>query len=181
MMWLGIWRSKCRITQLWMLIHARHDCRLRMILHHYNSIIIIIQLYNNFMPIDQAYIYGVSLSHGRNPHEHIWTLIFTGAADETSQQPNYISALALISTSSSTIRIPSFIGNDYFCDASLSNYFSSYSKSFYPNDPLWDGNGCGTSNTCCSVSNLYTKSPPWFIKHLSSSTTDNNYYRDEIV
>ena len=86
-----------------------------------------------------------------------------------------ISALALISTSSSTIRIPSFIGNDYFCDASLSNYFSSYSKSFYPNDPLWDGNGngCGTSNTCCSVSNLYTKSPPWFIKHLSSSTSDN--------
>ena len=118
--------------------------------------------------IDQAYVFGVSLTCGRNPRKHIWT--FAGAADETSFSPNFKCPCI---TSSSMTYIPSFIGNDYFCDTSLSNPYSSYSKGFYPDDPLWDGNGCGSSNTCCSVSNLCTKSPPWFIKHLSSSTTDN--------
>jgi hypothetical protein len=59
--------------------------------------------------------------------------------------------------STSNICIPSFIGNAYFCDTSLSSYYGSYSSGLYPNDPLWDGKGCGTSNTCCSVSNLCTK------------------------
>ena len=39
---------------------------------------------------------------------------------------------------------------------------------FYPNDPLWDGQGCGRLNTCCSFN-----SPPWFMKELSSSTSDD--------
>ena len=38
---------------------------------------------------------------------------------------------------------------------------------FYPNDPLWDGQGCGTS-TCCTFSN-----PPWFCKQLPQATTDD--------
>ena len=102
---------------------------------------------------------------------YIWT--FAGAADETSSYPTYKCPCINRYMSTSTIRIPNFIGNDLFCDTSLSNRRSSYSRSFYPSDPLWDGSGCGTSNTCCSVSNLCTKSPPWFIKHLSSSTTNN--------
>ena len=127
--------------------------------------------YNTYNSIDQAYVYGVSLTYGRNPRKHIWT--FAGAADETSSSPTFKCPCINQHMSISTIRIPSFIGNDYFCDTSLSNSYSSYNRGLYPNDPLWDGSGCGTSNTCCSVSNLCTKSPPWFIKHLSSSTTDN--------
>ena len=127
--------------------------------------------YTSYNSIDQAYVYGVSLTHGRNPRKHIWT--FAGAADETSSNPTFKCPCINRHMSSSTIRIPSFIGNDLFCDTSFSNSYNSYGRIFSPNDPLWDGNGCGTSNTCCSVSNLCTKSPPWFIKHLSSSTTDN--------
>ena len=26
-------------------------------------------------------------------------------------------------------------------------------NTFYPNDPLWDGAGCGPLNTCCSLNN----------------------------
>ena len=37
-----------------------------------------------------------------------------------------------------------------------------------PADPLWDGKGCGPTNTCCSFN-----TPPWFVKDLSSATTDN--------
>ena len=38
----------------------------------------------------------------------------------------------------------------------------------YPNDPLWDGQGCGRLNTCCSFNNL-----PWFMKELPSPTGDD--------
>ena len=130
-----------------------------------------IAFHYNLRSIDSTYVFGVSLTCGRNPRKHIWT--FAGAADETSSHPTFKCPCINRDMSSSTIRIPSFIGNDYFCDTSLSNSYGSYIKGFYSGDPLWDGNGCGTSNTCCSVSNLCTKSPPWFIKHLSSSTTDN--------
>ena len=125
--------------------------------------------YNSYNSIDQAYVFGVSLTHGQNPRKHIWT--FAGAADDTSSYPTYKCPCINRYMSTSTIRIPSFIGSDYFCDTR--NSYSSYNQGLYPNDPLWDGNGCGSSNTCCSVSNLCTKSPPWFIKHLSSSTTDD--------
>ena len=100
---------------------------------------------------------------------------FAGAADETSSSLTFKCPCINQNISPSSINIPSFVGNDYFCDTSLSNSYSSYSKGFYPSDPLWDGQGCGSSNTCCSVLNLCTNSPPWFIKHLDlpSATTDN--------
>ena len=39
--------------------------------------------YNN---IDEPYVYGVSLTHGKDPRRHIWT--FAGASDESSIEPN---------------------------------------------------------------------------------------------
>ena len=121
--------------------------------------------------IDQIYVFGVSLTHGQNPRKHIWT--FAGAVDESSSYPSFKCPCINTNIQLSSFNIPSFIGDDYFCDTSLSNYYGSYTKAFYPSDPLWDGQGCGSSNTCCSVGNLCTNSPPWFIKHLSSSTTDD--------
>lgn len=121
--------------------------------------------------IHQAYVYGVSLTRGQNPRKHIWT--FAGASDETINYPTFKCPCINRYISPSSINIPSFIGNDYFCDTSLSRSYSSYTNGFHPSDPLWDGQGCGTSNTCCSVSNQCTDSPPWFIKQLPSSTTDN--------
>ena len=43
-----------------------------------------------------------------------------------------------------------------------------YQFRFYPNDPLWDGQGCGRLNTCCAFNN-----PPWFMKGLPSPTVDS--------
>ena len=127
--------------------------------------------YSSYHYIDQAYVFGVSLTHGQSPRKHIWT--FAGAVDKTSSNPTYKCPCINRYISLSSVNIPSFIGNDYFCDASLSRTYTLYTKRFYPGDPLWDGQGCGSSNTCCSVANLCTNSPPWFIKHLSSSTTDD--------
>ena len=46
--------------------------------------------------------------------------------------------------------------------------WDSVPQTLQPADPLWDGKGCGPTNTCCSFNN-----PPWFIKNLHSSTTDD--------
>ena len=123
--------------------------------------------------IDRAYVYGVSLTHSQLfTCKHIWT--FAGAADESSNNNTYKCPCINQNISPSSIRIPSFIGNDYFCDTAQSSYYGyGYTSGLYSSDPLWDSQGCGSSNTCCSVSNLCTNSPPWFIKHLPSATTDN--------
>ena len=94
----------------------------------------------------------------------------TGAIDETTVRIT----CPCIHQSLKSMRIPNFVGNDYFCDTSLANNSSPFSKILYPNDPLWDGEGCGPNNTCCSVPNVCgNNSPPWFIKHLPSYTTDD--------
>ena len=64
-----------------------------------------------------------------------------------------------------TIPIPPYVGSDYFCDTASESH---YQLRFYPNDPLWDGQGYGRLNTCCSFNN-----PPWFIKELPSSTSED--------
>ena len=109
--------------------------------------------------IDQIYLDGVSLTHG-SPRQHIWS--FAAALDEAGSSTR--SNCPCMSGTSATPP-PIFVGNDYFCDTG-SQYRYSYTT-FYYSDPLWDGRGCGTSVTCCSMNN-----PPWFFKQLSA-TTDN--------
>ena len=57
------------------------------------------------------------------------------------------------------------MGGDYFCESGISSGLA-YSI-FYSNDPLWDGEGCSSSSSCCSFNN-----PPYFTKQLSSPTSD---------
>ena len=57
---------------------------------------------------------------------------------------------------------PTFIGNDYFCDTGSTHHYH------YGDDPLWDGAGCGPTDTCCSLNN-----PPWFYKHTSTTMSNN--------
>ncbi len=40
----------------------------------------------------------------------------------------------------SRIRVPSFVGQDYFCESAVSA--GNPSARLYPDDPLWDGDGC---------------------------------------
>jgi len=53
-----------------------------------------------------------------------------------------------------------------FCRCVTSSAFNNFPV-FFPNDPLWDGDGC-VSSTCCELNNL-----PWFTKTLPSTTNDN--------
>ena len=119
--------------------------------------------FNRDITIDGIYVEGISLTHGHSPRKHIWT--FAVALHEvTSQYPHTLCPCTNIHNQLS-IPIPPYVGNDYFCDTASSQNFQFR---FYPDDPLWDGQGCGQLNTCCSFNN-----PPWFMKQLPISTQDN--------
>ena len=113
--------------------------------------------------IDSNYVSGMSITHGKSPRKHIWT--FAAARDETSSY-NYHVCPCTKTDSPYTKRVPPFIGNDYFCDTgSRENYERNR---FYSEDPLWDGEGCGPTSSCCQFN-----SPPWFCKELPQPTTDD--------
>ena len=119
--------------------------------------------FNRALTIDGVYVDGISLTHGRSPRKHIWT--FAAALHEvTTAYPESLCPCTNIHNHI-TIPIPPYVGNDYFCDTGSSQ---RYELRFYPDNPLWDGQGCGTLNTCCSFNN-----PPWFMKQLPASTRDN--------
>ena len=115
--------------------------------------------------IDSHYVGGVSLTHGSaGSRQHIWT--FAAGLAETpygwwsdERCPCDRSALNLV---------PSFVGNDYFCESGVNGGWDSGYSTFYSNDVLWDGQGCTSTSTCCQFNN-----PPWFTKNLSTPTTDD--------
>ena len=123
---------------------------------------------NAFEPysINFAYVDGVSLTHG-NPRQHIWT--FAAALDEsgTGNASSYCHCTGG-SQAFRNITPPSFVSNNYFCDTGSQQHMDEQPPQFYSADPLWDGAGCGSGNTCCTFN-----TPPWFYKQLPDPTTDD--------
>ena len=121
--------------------------------------------------IDGIYVFGVSLTHGQSPHQHIWT--FTGARDESSGERSTFKCPCVNPNLSPAPTLSSFIGNDYFCDTAFETAWNTVPnyQSIQVSDPLWDGEGCGPTSTCCYDSQREVN-PPWFVKTLSSPTTD---------
>ena len=122
------------------------------------------ELINSNGQIDGPYLDGVSLTHGvAGSRQHIWS--FVSAIGEVGS--NYQSSWqCACSNSNPWPHNTSFVGNDYFCDSG--NHGSSWTRSIYSSDPLWDGKGCGSSSTCCQFNN-----PPWFCKTLNHSTNND--------
>ena len=108
--------------------------------------------------IEGAYVAGVSLTHG-SPRQHIWTF----AAGLSEDQPTRVDACPC--DASINITVPPFVGGDYFCESGVHSGLPSVK--LYEEDPLWDGQGCSSSSTCCSFNN-----PPYFTKQLPSPTSD---------
>ena len=108
--------------------------------------------------IEGAYVSGISPTHG-SPRQHIWTF----AAGSSEQ--DYTDDDACPCEATININIPPFVGGDYFCE-SEANLGSP--SGFHPDDPLWDGQNCTATSTCCSFN-----SPLYFTKQLPSPTTDD--------
>ena len=116
---------------------------------------------NGQTTIDSYYVDGVSLTCG-SPRKHIWT--FVAAVHEYNSRWDFVCPCTN-TRNTQLAPIPPFVGHDYFCDTGSENHFQLI---FYGDDPLWDGEGCGEFNTCCSWN-----TPPWFMKQLSSPTSDD--------
>ena len=114
--------------------------------------------------IDSFYVDGVSITHGMSPRQHIWTF---AAAQRENILPRFshLSCPCINTDIRTVIDIPSFVGNDYFCDTAS---ITGIRNILHQDDPLWDGAGCGPKNTCCSFNN-----PPWFYKKLPNPTSDD--------
>ena len=103
--------------------------------------------------IDDAYVDGLSLTHGRN-RTHIWT--FAAGHNEANDNP-----YSCYCGDSSTLGSlpPGFVGQNFFCESVINT-----------EDLLWDGQDCDLPHdtNCCSFN-----SPPWFSVQLPTSTTDD--------
>ena len=110
--------------------------------------------------MEAVYASGVSITHGPpGARQHVWT--FVGADNEIDPEFNGQFNCPYSNTNATwAYEVPSFIGNDYFCDTG--NHGPGYDfTAFYRNDTLWDGEGCGSTSSCCEFN-----SPPWFCKSL---------------
>lgn len=110
--------------------------------------------------IDGYYMDGVSVTHG-DPRQHIWT--FAGGLSEGHPDTSPTSQCVC---DGGTSTAPPFVGDDYFCEsASLTQWPT---LALYPDDPLWDGEGCIPESDCCQLNN-----PPWFVRDLPNPTSDD--------
>ena len=115
------------------------------------------------LSINTFYVDGISVTRG-SPRQHIWT--FATGVDEQPTHP--CCTCPCVVASQGGTHIPSFVGQNYFCESGLTAW-NGISGIFWPNgDPLWDGQGCGPTSSCCTFN-----SPPWFNVQLPSHTTDN--------
>ena len=105
---------------------------------------------------------GISLTRGY-PRKHIWTFI-SGLQENFIFAPNGEDECPCSTGSSQTL--PSFVGNDYFCESGCPGYHQF--NTLYFHDRLWNGQQCGViEGGCCRAPGL-----PWFHKTLSSPSSD---------
>ncbi len=115
--------------------------------------------------LEGAYLDGVSITHGAaGSRQHIWS--FVAALHDAD--PSYSSSFVCRCTNINQnwpYQVPSFIGNNYFCDTG--NHGSTIPTSTFT-EPIWDGTGCSATSTCCEFNN-----PPWFCTTLPRPTTND--------
>ena len=112
--------------------------------------------------IDEPYVDGVVLTYKEdNVRKHIWT--FAAAADEIDRATTSYGCPCTNIYSKNPKTIPSFINEDYFCETGTRNPFKF--NTFYTDDPLWDGKGCGEVSTCCDKGE-------WFCKDVPKTSSD---------
>ena len=113
----------------------------------------------NAFSIDDNFADGITITYG-TPRNHVWT--FVSAISEGAATLEHICQCTNTSANVTNVS-PPWVGQDYFCETGADN--SAKEGTYYSDDPLWDGEGCGESSECCSF-NI----PPWFCKRLPQTT-----------
>ena len=121
-------------------------------------------LYNGAKTIDGPYVDGISLTHG-SPRKHIWTFMSSFSAIQAKY-----TKLNCPCSKGSIQKVPSFIGNDYFCESGLhTKWHQKFYTKMFP-DRLWNRINCGVVERPCCI----RKDLPWFNKVLTAGTTDED-------
>ena len=98
---------------------------------------------NIFKQIDDIYLDGISITYGY-PRKHLFSLavgvtttssIPKGGNCPCSKYPGRAA--------------PAFVRDHYYCDSGNQGNPISAIK-YFPNDTLWDGEGCSSEYSCCS-------------------------------
>ena len=101
--------------------------------------------------IDGPYVDGISLTYG-TPRKHLFTYS-SGYSSGLRSNGNCPCAYY------PGTNPPNFV-RDYHYYESGSNYRPpNYKSTVYYSDPLWDGKGCNSGDSCCSQAGM-----PWFYR-----------------
>ena len=115
------------------------------------------------------YVYGISITHGNSPRNHLWTYAVGLNANPTDSGSNWRRSNCPCTRLGTTATLPNFIQNDYYCDSGNPSGNSYIDNHLYP-DQLWDSSGasCVLGSTCCDNPNQ-----PWFKKKLGKTISDD--------
>ena len=105
------------------------------------------EYHDDDLQLHEAYLSGVSLTHGEGEEptlEHIWSFPAGRTEDPNSSRRKRRCPCDNGRAS------PDFVGEDYFCESGVSEGNAVLGE-LYSDDPLWDGEGCIDSSTCCSL------------------------------
>jgi hypothetical protein len=122
--------------------------------------------------INQAYVDGISLTHGKYTREHIWT--FASALNDLSEGFTFAQCPCVrrFAKNARQPQVPNFVEKNLFCDTANQNPGKGRGipKGDLPfmDNPLWDGKGCSLENGCCNQAGL-----PWFSRSFESPTCDD--------
>ena len=120
---------------------------------------------HNYTPItssrslDGVYVDGISITTG-NPRKHVWTYA-VGLSDDYNY-PLFNCPCAKTPGPDP----PTYVGNHYYCESGNTGTYYGKHGIIYSNDPLWDGTGCLSENSCC-----YNAGMPWFFRQFPTTTT----------
>ena len=115
-----------------------------------------------YRSIEEGYMDGISITHGSTPRKHIWTYM-GGFTEDASISHIYKCPCA---AKGIPLSYNNFVGNHFYCESGMPN--KNGPIKWYLNDPLWDGAGCPSGNSCCANSGL-----PYFYRTLPRVTNDN--------
>ena len=105
----------------------------------------------NKQSINDPYVDGVSITYG-TPRKHLWT--FAIGWTDSGNNDRYNCPCSQFPGKTP----PSFVHHNYYCESGIQPG-SSPVGGVYSDDPLWDGEGCTSKNSCCSEPNQ-----PWFYR-----------------
>jgi hypothetical protein len=117
--------------------------------------------------IEDVYVNGISLTHGSGPdQEHIWTF----AAAWLEKPEGDIFDLLGQCPCDGGPDPPSFVGQNYFCEAGVGEINLADTVGLHDTDLLWDGLQC-TTEVCCT--RAAPNNPPYFHSYLDEPTSDD--------